>query len=171
MFLPIDAGTGHNLGYAYLNLISPLVAAQFWDTFSGFSNWWRAWGKAACSISWSTEAQGLEENIESHRNSFLMIDNGVPDEYRPVVVVNGVRVPFPAPTPKPDLYNGVAPSDSATVPSVVEPGFTVHQSSDTPSSTTPDMDPEMRTTLLLQNIPASYSREMLLGLFDNFGFA
>merc|ERR1719221_1736223 len=28
----------------------------------------------------------------------------------------------------------------------------------------------MRTTLVLKNLPGSYSREMLLGLFDNHGF-
>merc|ERR1712113_4721 len=48
-------------------------------------------------VEWSDGRQGLEGQIERYRNSAMM-HASVADEARPIMLQNGVRVPFPAPT-------------------------------------------------------------------------
>jgi len=98
ILLPLDFKTCENRGYAHVNLVSHMVAAQFWDTFHGFSNWWRAWGKEVCEIAWSP-LQGLDAHIARYRDSPLM-HQLVPDEFKPAIFAEGVRCPFPPPTQK-----------------------------------------------------------------------
>lgn len=98
IILPINFRTHQNQGYAHVNLLDCMVAAAFWDTFHGFSNWWRAWGKHTCEISWSP-VQGRDAHIERYRNSPLMYEL-IPDEFKPAIFSEGVRCPFPPPTKK-----------------------------------------------------------------------
>jgi len=98
MILPINFRTHQNQGYAHVNLVDYMVAAAFWDTFHGFSNWWCAWGQCPCEITWSP-VQGLDAHIERYRNSPLMYEL-IPDDFKPAIYSEGVRVPFPAPTKK-----------------------------------------------------------------------
>ncbi|CAE7221130.1 ML5 [Symbiodinium sp. CCMP2456] len=99
LYLPIDFQSRACLGYAFVNLVDPSYVAQFWAKFSGYSKWVLP-SKKVCGVSWSGPHQGLEAHVERYRNSPVMHES-VPDEYKPVVLQNGVRVAFPEPSKAP----------------------------------------------------------------------
>lgn len=96
VYLPIDFSSKSGFGYAFINLISTPIAERFRTHFDGFSDWELPSYKLA-EVTWSTPSQGLATHIERYRNSPVMHE-GVPDEFRPVLYKDGVRVPFPLPT-------------------------------------------------------------------------
>jgi hypothetical protein len=98
VYLPIDFETKACLGYAFINMVTTAAASQFWNVFAGFSRWAIPSRKVA-GVSWSGPHQGLEAHIERYRNSSIMCES-TPDEYKPIILSNGVRVPFPAATRK-----------------------------------------------------------------------
>jgi len=95
-YLPIDFRTGVNLGYAFVNFVSHSDAQRFIGDFDGFRDWSMESLKV-CEVSWADPYQGLEDHIERYRNSPVMHEN-MPDEYKPRVYVQGVRIQFPEPT-------------------------------------------------------------------------
>jgi hypothetical protein len=99
VYLPIDFNSDAGFGYAFINLVSPEEAERFRDHFQGF-NGWTMTSEKVCDVMWSGVHQGLEAHIERYRNSPVMHPS-VPDEFKPVVFENGVRIPFPAPTKLP----------------------------------------------------------------------
>lgn len=198
LFVPIDANTNLSHGYAIINLISPLVAAQFSDTFNGFSRWWRSWLKEVCEVSWSPEEQGLDALLERYRNSPMM-DPLVPDDFKPVRFLDGVRIAFPPPAERhalleaeeplvADLVDVMPANYEANLDALQELAAIARQEVIGGREPVVDNDAldaeearqdlpkhhqcadDMRTTLVLKNLPGGYSREMLLGLFDNHGF-
>jgi len=96
MYLPCDFNRKANLGYAFVNFVSAEAAIAAWRCFDGFAAWALP-SQKVCRVSWSEPHQGLEEHIERYRNSPVM-HKSVPDEYRPLVLLNGVRQQFPEPT-------------------------------------------------------------------------
>jgi len=105
LYLPIDFHSGAGIGYAFVNLISNAEAERFLQHFSGFSAWSIPSRKVA-EVAWSNPNQGLVVHIERYRNSTVMHPN-VPDDYKPVLLQDGFRVPFPLPTRtirSPQLY-------------------------------------------------------------------
>lgn len=96
VYLPIDFNRKAGFGYAFVNLIDPALVPEFWRTFDGFTNWVLPTTKV-CEVSWSSPIQGLAANVERYRNSSVM-HRSVPDEYKPLVLRNGVSVDFPKPT-------------------------------------------------------------------------
>lgn len=98
LYLPIDFNTKACLGYAFVNLVTHEVACEFMGVFADFSEWIIP-SRKHCIISWSGPHQGLEEHIDRYRNSPVM-HAAVPDECKPVVFKQGVRMPFPPPTKK-----------------------------------------------------------------------
>lgn len=98
IYLPIDFKSQAALGYAFVNLISPQVAQRFRNTFNGYSNWVLP-SRKICGVNWSGPHQGLQAHIERYRNSPVMHE-AVPDPFKPIVLHEGVRVPFPPPTKK-----------------------------------------------------------------------
>ena len=96
LYLPIDFRTRACMGYAFVNLVDPTYVPDFWAKFSGYSNW-VVRSKKLCGVSWSEPHQGLESHVERYRNSPIMHES-VPDDYRPIVLQNGVRVAFPEPS-------------------------------------------------------------------------
>ena len=50
-----------------------------------------------CVVCWSSAFQGLLEHVERYRNSPVM-HMTIPDEHKPALFSEGVRVPFPEPT-------------------------------------------------------------------------
>jgi hypothetical protein len=96
LYMPIDFVKQVGLGYAFLNLVSNDVAPRFWRSFDRFCSW-PVCSSKVCRLGWSTPHQGLQKHIERYRNSPLM-HKDVPDEIRPVLFENGVRVAFPPPT-------------------------------------------------------------------------
>jgi len=98
VYHPIDFGTRLGFGYAFVNFVSALAAAQCSEHLNGFIGWKTSFDKA-CEISQSTELQGLEAHIERYRNSPVMHET-VPDEFKPATFGDGHRIPFPLPTKK-----------------------------------------------------------------------
>lgn len=98
LYLPIDFSTKACLGYAFINLMSHTEACRFWTTFEGFADWVIP-SRKKCGVSWSNPHQGLQANVDRYRNSPLMHE-AVPDEYKPIMLRDGVPLPFPEPTKK-----------------------------------------------------------------------
>jgi hypothetical protein len=98
VYLPMDFKSHASLGYAFVNLLTPDIAKQFWEAFEGFSKWSMP-SQKVCSMSWSYPHQGLEAHIERYRNSPVMHED-VPEEYKPMVFQDGVLTAFPPPTKK-----------------------------------------------------------------------
>jgi len=96
VYMPMNLRTMASFGYVFVNLVSPVVADQCRSVFQGL-NRWEVKSDKVCDVLWSAEQQGLSANIERYRNSPVMHEI-VPEECKPVVLANGVRVPFPAPT-------------------------------------------------------------------------
>mmetsp|Transcript_50031 Transcript_50031/g.119033 ORF Transcript_50031/g.119033 Transcript_50031/m.119033 type:complete len:493 (+) Transcript_50031:127-1605(+) len=96
VYMPIDFKSKASLGYAFINMVSPEVAQRFWAVFDGYSNWVLPSRKSS-KVSWSSPHQGLQAHVERYKNSPLMHAD-VPDDYRPILLIDGVRAPFPEPT-------------------------------------------------------------------------
>lgn len=96
-YLPTDFQSCGNSGYAFISFNTHDDALRAKKHFHGFSRWSPAFGCQSCDVAWSGPVQGLEEHVRKYQNSPVMHDS-VPDEYRPAIFINGVRVPFPKPT-------------------------------------------------------------------------
>lgn len=93
VYLPIDFESRACKGYAFINLRDSTTALRFFRVFTGFSKWTTPSRKVS-GVSWSG-TQGLQTYIACYRNSSIM-SASTPDEYKPAIFDNGVRVPFPA---------------------------------------------------------------------------
>lgn len=96
LYLPIHFSSRTSFGYAFVNLINSKEPLRFFQTFHGFQDWGVPSDKVA-EVTWSWKHQGLGQHIERYRNSPIMHDN-MPDEFRPMLLKNGRRIPFPEPT-------------------------------------------------------------------------
>jgi len=96
LYLPIDFKTQAALGYAFVDLAHPSAVQCFWNVFHGFSNW-SVPSRKKCFVTWCEPSQGLQTLAERYRNSPVMHE-AVPDEYKPMLLEHGKRVPFPPPT-------------------------------------------------------------------------
>eukprot|EP00419_Tripos_fusus_P030165 CAMPEP_0172705066 /NCGR_PEP_ID=MMETSP1074-20121228/42241_1 /TAXON_ID=2916 /ORGANISM="Ceratium fusus, Strain PA161109" /LENGTH=369 /DNA_ID=CAMNT_0013527339 /DNA_START=102 /DNA_END=1211 /DNA_ORIENTATION=- len=96
VYLPIDFGSEACLGYAFVNFRCPGDARRCWEIFSGLTDWGRP-SEKACQVMWAEPCQGLEAHVERYRSSPVM-HSSVPDEWKPAMFHDGVRVPFPLPT-------------------------------------------------------------------------
>jgi len=95
VYSPMDFGTRTSFGYAFINLLTPEDADDFFTAFEEFNNWSVASSRAA-DVDWS-DRQGLDSQIERYRNSPIMHAK-VPDEAKPILLKDGDRVEFPPPT-------------------------------------------------------------------------
>jgi len=96
VYLPIDFASEACLGYAFVNFRCPSDARRCWEIFCGLIDWGRPCEKA-CEVMWAEPCQGLEAHVERYRSSPVM-HSSVPDEWKPAIFHDGVRVPFPPPT-------------------------------------------------------------------------
>jgi len=96
VYLPINFAQMLGVGYAFVNLTTPEQAEEFILAFEGFDGWASSFSKTACTMRWS-HCQGLSQNIDRYRNSPLMSEE-VPAFYKPVLLKDGARLPFPKPT-------------------------------------------------------------------------
>jgi len=96
VYAPIKRTEVLGVGYAFVNITSTERAEKFMLAFEGFDDWASSSSGTACSLSWSI-CQGLSENVSRYRNSPFMRE-GVPAIYKPVLLKDGVRRPFPKPT-------------------------------------------------------------------------
>lgn len=95
VYYPADFHTGSGLGYAFVNFTSHDEALRAWQLLNGYKDWLVPSAKV-CEVSWSGPVQGLKANVQRYRDSPVM-HHQVPDAYKPMVFLNGVRAEFPAP--------------------------------------------------------------------------
>jgi len=95
-YIPTDFKTMTSFGYAFVAFRCHNEALRAKQYFHGYSNWPHLSNKV-CDVAWSGPVQGVEQHTERYRNSPVM-HASVPDEYKPALFVDGVRVAFPAPT-------------------------------------------------------------------------
>lgn len=106
LYVPMDFNSDVNLGYAFINMMTPEDAVELQNCFQGFTDWVVADNATTfsdctkvCEVVWSDSLQGLTAHVERYRNSPVMHES-VADSSRPLLFVDGQRVPFPAPTKK-----------------------------------------------------------------------
>jgi len=95
VYLPTNFKTWEACHYAFVNMTTPeaaVRATQVLDGLEGFC----ADGQEALRVHWS-DLQGLRANVERYRNSPVMHPD-VPEQYRPLMLVNGLSACFPSPT-------------------------------------------------------------------------
>mmetsp|Transcript_140162 Transcript_140162/g.340607 ORF Transcript_140162/g.340607 Transcript_140162/m.340607 type:complete len:231 (+) Transcript_140162:64-756(+) len=102
LFLPVFMTTGMSMGHAFLNFVTPEDGTRFCKHFQGFQRWTIPGAApqgqdSAALVTDCGVVQGLEAHIQLQRNSCMMHES-VPDEHKPILLQNGVRVPFPPPT-------------------------------------------------------------------------
>jgi len=95
VYLPMAFDTGASLGYAFIDLNTPHHAESFVQHFAALES--LGPNHSSCKVSWNNKHHGLEQHIERYRNSPVM-HSTVPDGWKPVIFLDGVRVPFPSPT-------------------------------------------------------------------------
>merc|ERR1712228_541744 len=81
-----------NVGYFFINFISPEIAGRAWDTFAGFRDWVMDSRKVLCPA-WATKTQGKAACLERYQDSPVM-HQVIPAECKPMVVENGTLVPL-----------------------------------------------------------------------------
>jgi len=95
-YLPVDFKSQAGLGYAFINFVSTAEAQRCFECFEGFSDW-KVPSEKVCTVTWGAPYQGLEAHIERYQNSPVM-HHSIPDEWKPVLLEQGVRIVFPPPT-------------------------------------------------------------------------
>lgn len=93
VYLPRDFTRRRGLGYALVGAISPEVALDMLYQLQGHD----PDGQGAWQVSWSEPNRSVAEHVERYRNSPVM-HASMPDEYKPIIFFNGLRMPFPPPT-------------------------------------------------------------------------
>lgn len=96
VYLPVDIRTRKCMGCALVNCITSNDAARLFYHFSRPTS--------GFDVEWG-EVQGLKAYSEQYRNSPVMHPR-VPDIFKPIMLVNGTRAPFPKPTRKIDAPTG-----------------------------------------------------------------
>lgn len=91
VYLPMDYGHQTTFGYAFLNLVTVPDTISFCAHFEGHTL-----SDQRLAVAWS-EIQGLNENVERYRNSAAM-HRSVADCFKPLLLRDGKRLTFPAPT-------------------------------------------------------------------------
>jgi len=96
LYVPANFKTMMSFGYAFVNFVSGQAAETARQFFDGFE--WSVQGESSIlETSWSNPHQGYQVHVERYRDCPVM-HSSVADEYKPIVLRGGVRVPFPAPT-------------------------------------------------------------------------
>eukprot|EP00440_Ansanella_granifera_P050719 gb/GFBE01054970.1/.p1 GENE.gb/GFBE01054970.1/~~gb/GFBE01054970.1/.p1 ORF type:complete len:254 (+),score=63.71 gb/GFBE01054970.1/:1-762(+) len=96
LYVPIQFSSNALFGYAFINLVDNATMIRFWNHFQNFTRWGIPSDRVA-EVTWSWKHQGLAQHIERYRNSPVMHES-MPEECKPVIMRNGVRIPFPPPT-------------------------------------------------------------------------
>lgn len=95
LYVPIDFRCRCNMGYAFMNFVTPEFADMFLTKFSGLKLGAPVRGSKKMCIVCPARIQGLSANVAAYRNSPVM---GCPIEaYKPVILKDGELQPFPDP--------------------------------------------------------------------------
>jgi hypothetical protein len=82
-------------GYGFIAFANPDVAERFRSRLDGMN---MSTGKVLL-VNWSSFDTNAEDQVERFRNSPLM-HHSMPDAIKPIVLLNGARTEFPAPSKK-----------------------------------------------------------------------
>lgn len=96
LYVMTNFETMAGLGSVLVNFVSHADAEIARINLQGFSQW-RVQSRNVCEVGWEESFQGLDAHIDRYRNSSLMHQD-VPDQYKPIILESGVRVPFPPTT-------------------------------------------------------------------------
>lgn len=107
VYLPINFDKMTSLTHAFLNFVSAEDAAQVHERFEGFSDW-AVPCPSRCRVVWNDKHQGLASLAERYRNSPVMHES-VPDECKPIIIIDGRRVQFPPASQKIKLPKNFRP--------------------------------------------------------------
>jgi RNA recognition motif-containing protein len=97
VYLPMDFHRNANLGYAFVNMVSPMDAKAILKSLHGFADWKVAASDKVIETTWGYPLQGLDAHVERFRNSPVMHEM-VPEDFKPLLFVDGVPTSLPAPT-------------------------------------------------------------------------
>jgi hypothetical protein len=99
VYLPVNFKTSQPFQYGMVNFVSSNDALVALDSLNTTTPQWPQHLPAAAAVeaAWCTKSQGLRNQVELYRNSPVM-HHSVPDVCKPILLRNGVRIPFPAPT-------------------------------------------------------------------------
>lgn len=97
-YFPVDFDTLLGLKHAFVNMLSPAEAESLRSHLEGFTGWSTP-SDSVCTVAWNDRQQGLPALVERYRNSPVMHET-VPDEAKPIILVDGRRARFPPPTQK-----------------------------------------------------------------------
>ena len=81
LYLPIDFRNKCNLGYAFINMMSPLEVIKLHKALSG-AKWTQSRSEKKCSISWG-RLQGKQALVRHFKQSSFL--KRIPPDFRPVV--------------------------------------------------------------------------------------
>lgn len=98
IYLPLDFKHLTGFGYAFVNFVTSDQAQRAIHHFDGFTQWPVA-SNRVCAAVWSAPTQGLQAHIERYRDSPVMHEE-VPQEFKPLILCDGLPVPFPPPSKK-----------------------------------------------------------------------
>jgi hypothetical protein len=96
LYMPFDFDSLANLKHAFVNMVSPADVERIWALFEGFSGW-PVPSSNRCGLAWNNKQQGLDDLIDRYRNSPVM-HRSVLDQCKPLLLHDGIPVPFPPPT-------------------------------------------------------------------------
>jgi len=96
VYLPKDFKTMAGFGYAFVNFVHNCHAVNIMEKLQGFNDW-QIPSIKVLTVVWSNPHQGLHAHVERYRDSPVMHEE-VSDEFKPMLLENGVRVDFPPPT-------------------------------------------------------------------------
>lgn len=94
LYLPSEADTGRNAGYAIVNLLRHDCGLALAALMHGRSSWCGS-RTSECQVTWSVPLQGLPQLIEHYRYHPACEDS-VPEDMRPTFFSGGWPRPFPA---------------------------------------------------------------------------
>jgi hypothetical protein len=90
VYAPMDFKSKRSMGYAFVNFRGVAATLFFRKAMDGFSRW-PIRSQKVCSVVWS-ETQGLEANIDVVLKSDMMRKAAAPEEFKPLVLLNGQMV-------------------------------------------------------------------------------
>jgi hypothetical protein len=98
LYLPFSFDDWSTMGHAFINFPAHCNAQRAIDKLNG-GVFWAELGTEPCEVCWSKALLGLAACIGKFRNSPVM-DPCVSDEYKPILLKEGIRSAFPEPTKK-----------------------------------------------------------------------
>jgi hypothetical protein len=92
VYVPRHFTQGSSIGFAVLNFVDRTLALE---AFSKIAAGALTWNGTTLTVEWSETMHGLSALIEKYRSNKVMKE-GMPKSFQPVVLSNGIRIPYPS---------------------------------------------------------------------------